>query len=238
MGRRRRRTDRRLGRAPEVTERTGAAQPRARGDGTDRGRLGPAPKGDGTDRGRLDAAGRLGPAPKGDGTERGVPGGSAPWAGIRTGPNRPGSSEALPARGGVPGAGLEPASPFGQMLLRHPCMPIPPSRLGAHPESSQVRCGLRIATTRVRPTPWSARVRCTTPPRPHRRGRGADPPRPEGDARGGGLRRGRRGRATARRPSRWPTRCARTWSSSTSRCRRWTGSRRPSGSPASGSPRW
>src|SRR5262249_35040649 len=48
------------------------------------------------------------------------------------------------------------------------------------------------------------------PPRPHRRGRGTDPPRPEGDARGGGLccrgrSRGRRagraaGRGTAPRP--------------------------------------
>ena len=75
---------------------------------------------------------------------------------------------------------------------------------------------------------------------PHRgrRGRGADPPRPRRDARGGGATtwsggRERRAGGRAGRAS-----CGPTWSSSTSRCRCWTASPPPSRSPGRGSPRW
>ena len=47
--------------------------------------------------------------------------------------------------------------------------------------------------------------------RRHRRGRGAHPPRPQGDARGGGLLRRRRGRRRGDRRRAWPTSTGPTW---------------------------
>ena len=80
------------------------------------------------------------------------------------------------------------------------------------------------------------RCRSHPPPGRHRRGRGADPARPRGDARRGGLRRRRRGRrrreAVALAESR-----GRTWSSSTSRCRSSTASPPRSASPRPDRPR-
>ena len=51
-------------------------------------------------------------------------------------------------RGAVPGAGFEPARPFGQWLLRPPCLPVPSS--GPEPSERTGRPQTRTAPSRAR----------------------------------------------------------------------------------------
>jgi hypothetical protein len=68
----------------------------------------------------------------------------------------------------VPGAGLEPACPFGQTLLRRPRMPIPPSRPtrrcpSNHQDASSGRApGVHSTVVDAHPGPRSRAVRRIT----------------------------------------------------------------------------